>query len=60
MTWDGIGVAAIVAACVVYLVRRWYRMLAGKSTGCGCGDCPAGKSNSHSAFDPAPKMGDQK
>lgn len=56
MTWEGIIVGVIVAACAAYLVRRWYRMLAGKSTGCGCGECPAGNSNSHSAFSPASKV----
>ena len=40
MTAQGVIVAAIVGASALYLARRWYRMLAGKSTGCGCGECP--------------------
>jgi hypothetical protein len=35
-------VALVVAACAIYLVRHWLRMLQGKSTGChtGCAGCP--------------------
>ncbi|MCC6155916.1 MAG: FeoB-associated Cys-rich membrane protein [Candidatus Hydrogenedentes bacterium] len=41
MIGQGIIVAAIVTVAVVYLGRRWYRTLAGKSTGCGCSECPS-------------------
>ncbi|MBM3291012.1 MAG: hypothetical protein FJY92_12760 [Candidatus Hydrogenedentes bacterium] len=48
MTAQGVIVAMVVGACAVYLARRWYRMIAGRSTGCGCGDCPR-----HSATTPS-------
>ncbi|MCC6798115.1 MAG: FeoB-associated Cys-rich membrane protein [Candidatus Hydrogenedentes bacterium] len=41
MTGQAIIVAAIISAAVIYLGRRWYRALAGKSTGCGCSECPS-------------------
>ena len=58
MIWQGLIVAAIVGACGIYLARRWYRMLAGKSTGCGCGDCPNhdAPTHTHTAFNPKSKI----
>jgi len=42
MNGQEVIVSIIVGACVFYLARRWYRMLAGKpGAGCGCGHCPA-------------------
>lgn len=38
--WIVVGI--ILTACVAYLGRTAWRMLRGKSTGCGCSDCPAG------------------
>jgi hypothetical protein len=50
MTGQAIIVAAIIAAAVFYLGRRWYRTMAGKSTGCGCSECPSKHSVSSSGF----------
>ncbi|NUM56729.1 MAG: FeoB-associated Cys-rich membrane protein [Candidatus Hydrogenedentes bacterium] len=56
MTWQGLVVAAVIGACAAYLARRWYRTLTGKSTGCGCGECPAARSTTDLALNPESKI----
>jgi len=44
MTAEPFIVAAIVAGCAFYFVRRLYLTFSGKSGGsCGCSDCPSKK-----------------
>ena len=53
MTGQAIIVAVFVGACALYLARRGYNVIAGKSTGCGCGDsCPSTQGVSTSGFNP--------
>jgi hypothetical protein len=57
MTWQEIVVAVVVGACALYIARRWYGVIAGKSTGCGCGDaCPSKHTVSTLLFNPKSKI----
>jgi len=34
--WENIIIAIIILICAVYIGRRFYKNLTGKSSGCGC------------------------